>query len=590
MFVTVILSIDNTFRHSIRDFSRSEFFSYHVPEGTIFVFTNITRIILFVSFFTVALVCATKIVSYTVTSLRDTRNRKHSDEKMSEGLTEEKEDIQKATNKLTIVPYITAALTMPSILLFYLYNTNRVQNHLVFAHILILAGLLGVAGLLIFFIFKSGTDSMEGSLLLSIVFWLFFWLFEATYSMVGRIASTLTPIGFMVMLALILLFMSAAIRRLNTKLAKLSTVFMALAVCLPALLIFNLLPGVTHEVELTRARAAVSDEESPPFYIRSNFVIDDTLPTPDIYWIFTDGMMSLEAIERFWGESQDRFREEFALRGFVINPDAKLNAGFTAAAAPSLFSPAFYDSFLGERLALVETELSAKRLSSFVDGLTQVGLTLNDDILPNYELPIALISRDYEVDLRSTAAILPVMPRSIEALSHGNTTGNASWLTTLMENSGNLTELLNKTTPLSIISVEERANRTRADVGQKHSSRPRFVFLWHNVKASYIRREERSQLNGLRFALNYADEVLANNPNAVIVIQSDHGPIHMPVTQQEMLNQGYSVEQVLDQLHSVFSAVRIPEKYGGLDEPIAPLNISRELVNRFVGQNYDLLP
>jgi hypothetical protein len=536
----------------------------------------------------VALVCATKVVSYAVTSLSAARNRKHLDIKKSEGLTEEKEEVQITKNKLTLVPYIIAALTMPSILLFYLYNNNRVQNHLVFVYILILAGLLGVAGLLVFFTFKSSTGSKEGSLLLSIVFWLFFWLFEATYSMVGRIADPLSPIGFVVVLALILLYMSKAIRMLNTKLAKLSTVFTALALCLPALFIFNLLPGVTHEIELTSARAAVSDEENPPFYIKSNFVIDDTLPTPDIYWIHVDGMMSLETVERIWGVSRDRFREEFALREFVIYPDATLNTRVTTVATSALFSPSFYDSFLGELLAQAETMLSAQLMRFVNNASTQVGITYQD-VSQNFEILIAFINRGYEIEISGITSDL-FIPRSVEALSHGNRTDNNGWIVSLLRNSGDLVELLNKTTPLNVTLIGERFDRIRAEEGQAHSSRPRFVVHWQNVKIGDMSREERAQANGVRFALNFSDMILTGNPDAIIVLQSDHGAFHMPYTQSPLLEQGYSIEWLFEQWSSVFSAVRIPEKYGGLDEPIAPLNISRELVNRFVGQNYELLP
>ena len=85
------------------------------------------------------------------------------------------------------------------------------------------------------------------------------------------------------------------------------------------------------------------------------------------------------------------------------------------------------------------------------------------------------------------------------------------------------------------------------------------------------------------------DLILARNPNAVIVLQSDHG-FHLDSTQDHLLEQGYTMEQVLELTHSVFSAMRIPDEYGGLEESVAPLNITRVLVNRFVGKNYELLP
>jgi len=588
MLVVVILSVDNTFSHSIRDYSKPEFFSYHVPEDTVFVFPNITRIILLVAFITVALVFATMIVSYAVTTLKAAQTRRSLDVKAPKSLNIKTEETQKATNILTLVPYIIAALIMPSILLFNLYNTNRVDSHLVFAHVLILAGLLGVAGLLIFFAFKSGTGSTEGSFLMSIAFWLFFWRFEAIYSMVDSIIKTLTPVGLMMVMSLILLCISKIIRRLNIRLAKLGKVFSALALCLLAPFLFNLLPGINQEIEITRASAAASGEENPLFYIKSNFVIDDTLPTPDIYWIHVDGMLSLEAVERYWGVSQDQLREEFVLRGFVIYPDAKFNGALTRAATTALFSPAFYDSFLGERMNQAETLLQPHRTQFWNSGLTMAGLTYENDISPNFEFPIAFINRGYDVEIVRTGP--EFVPRSIENLSRDNYIRNDSWITIMLGHIGDLPELLNKTTPLNIISAEERTNWMRAGVRDRDISKPRLVIDIHNVKTGDMRSEARAQALGARFSLDFSDSIIAENPDAIIVLQSDHGPVHSTVNQRNMLDQGYSIEQVLEQLHSVFSAVRIPEKYGGLNEPLAPLNISRELVNRFVGKNYELLP
>jgi hypothetical protein len=41
--------------------------------------------------------------------------------------------------------------------------------------------------------------------------------------------------------------------------------------------------------------------------------------------------------------------------------------------------------------------------------------------------------------------------------------------------------------------------------------------------------------------------------------------------------------------NQVMSAVRIPEIWGGLEKPLDPLDISRVLVNRYVGKNYELV-
>jgi hypothetical protein len=87
--------------------------------------------------------------------------------------------------------------------------------------------------------------------------------------------------------------------------------------------------------------------------------------------------------------------------------------------------------------------------------------------------------------------------------------------------------------------------------------------------------------------LNLIDMILEQTPDAVIVIQGDHGILGM--AQIHMMNEGYPEEMIFDLYHSVISAIRVPEHLATIDEPIAPLNLTRFLVNTFVGQNYEYL-
>ncbi len=86
--------------------------------------------------------------------------------------------------------------------------------------------------------------------------------------------------------------------------------------------------------------------------------------------------------------------------------------------------------------------------------------------------------------------------------------------------------------------------------------------------------------------------ILEADPDAVILIQADHG-IHnygkILFDPQLMIDHGYSLEDQLNLNQQVISAVRIPKKYGKLTEPLDPLDISRYLVNHYVGQNYDYI-
>jgi hypothetical protein len=90
--------------------------------------------------------------------------------------------------------------------------------------------------------------------------------------------------------------------------------------------------------------------------------------------------------------------------------------------------------------------------------------------------------------------------------------------------------------------------------------------------------------------LALVDIIETQDPDAVVILQADHG-IHgigrsKYYDKEYMEEQGYSLEDMLNLNFSVMSAVRVPEKYGSLEEALEPLDIARWLVNSFVGQNY----
>ena len=88
-----------------------------------------------------------------------------------------------------------------------------------------------------------------------------------------------------------------------------------------------------------------------------------------------------------------------------------------------------------------------------------------------------------------------------------------------------------------------------------------------------------------RTMIEKIDIILAHRPDAVIVVQSDHG-MHYAETQNQMRNLGYFEQIIRYQLLSVLSSVRIPSPHD--KQTIAPLNVSRVLINRFVGENFIL--
>jgi hypothetical protein len=72
------------------------------------------------------------------------------------------------------------------------------------------------------------------------------------------------------------------------------------------------------------------------------------------------------------------------------------------------------------------------------------------------------------------------------------------------------------------------------------------------------------------------------------VVQADHG-LHYAEHREALLKKGGTEDDVRVMQNQVMSAVRIPETWGGLRVPLDPLDISRVLINRYVGQNYKMV-
>jgi hypothetical protein len=89
--------------------------------------------------------------------------------------------------------------------------------------------------------------------------------------------------------------------------------------------------------------------------------------------------------------------------------------------------------------------------------------------------------------------------------------------------------------------------------------------------------------------ISYIDFILKADPEAVIVLQSDHG-LHEEESRQQLISKyGKSDDDVRLMQNQTISAVRFPEEWESGEKPIEPLNITRILVNRYVGDNYTLL-
>lgn len=540
-----------------------------------------------------------------------------------------------------IIYYITSVL-LPNFFLFILFNNNKVRNNLYFSHFVVLSIFFSIISVCIYIIYRKITKCMEGALLALLVSWIFFWQFEiirdAIIDLLSYFNAYLTRgIIILILFGLIALLLYI-IRRYSAKIERMDLFFLVSAIAICILFIFNFTSALYTNVILISTRSSASK----PYEIKTEFIVDNSLPSPDIYWFHMDEMMGFNAINKYFGDSLDDLKNNLKKRGFVINENAELRAGYTSVAVPALLSPKFFDSYLGEHLANVDNLLRSPRNATLNTQFALDGLSLKQDIEPYYETIKAFKSAEY-----TTVLIACSSWRTVSDY-HYNPYAEKPLIKELEKDTNAVDDLILKafdlinlflsTTSLSLFYSEiyELIYRQWQHIPEYENiinmltdnmygldeekkiyitlydslsiKSPKFVYVSNLIshdpydKIYVIEGQENPSPDNpyavdllympqykyaAKVMLNKIDMIIERNQDAIIIIQGDHG-IHS-YGHQYLINEGFPESQILEMLHSVISAVRIPPQYGILDEPLNPLNISRLLVNKFVGENYTIL-
>ena len=489
--------------------------------------------------------------------------------------------------------YIAGATSLPIILLFNLYNRQPLYVHVVFSHILVLAVLLSLTGLVAFLILKRFIGA-EKAIVLLVLFWAAFWFFGALrrYVFTG-ISGTVLVLLIAIALALVLVL----IHKQSPPLDEFSPVFGTLSVVLVVMLLINATPAFYRNLTV---RSEDAYRPLGNISIRRDFDVNHSLPMPDIYWIHLDGMVSLRTFEDFWGVCQGDTRNELARRGFLVYEDSYLrNAAGTTVAMPMLLSPSVYDNFFGELLGYIDEGFGHDVRDELYTILAANGLNIYNDINPYFELLVALLYRGYKIN--GFNAWWNYLDAARISGEDNRSLPSKMWNNFVISD---LPHILLETTPIPLgLFLEGIFDTVYLDMPETYK-RAEFTWIffdhthslhWYQFDNGYDGDpEERFDLYPRGYMaitatmLSAVDEIRHRNPNAVIVLQSDHG-LHRTSTQLHLEDIGTPKQTILELAHSVFSAIRIPETYGGLDAPVHPLNVTRILVNRFVGENYKLL-
>ena len=388
---------------------------------------------------------------------------------------------------------------------------------------------------------------------------------------------------------------------------------------------------------------AISDDD-----IKSVFTVDVAAARPNVYWFHCDGMLGFSAMETYFGDAQQEFSAELESRGFSIHRDASFESGhYTQIALPCLMSPYAYDRWISDKVATLEDAYRAREhYSSFfklrlrnelLEAFLQGGYTTAVQPYSSFIFPVAervyypadggvrRVTQNVFEDgfLEMRAQMVKKVNRS-EFLEKCSVFFETA-VNILGEDAASMIEAIDGqpvseqvTAPLSHNDLlqlglsehgAERISWTAYTVSDllQSAEEPNFCIFWCDYAhfpfvldedGNLIANEDSRNIGDYpaqhRFTakvlLNLVDMILAEDPDAVIVLQSDHG---LHGNSEEAFEEYFGKEGIeLDLWNQVMSAIRVPEEYKNGEEEYAlksPLNISRYLVNNFVGENYEYL-
>lgn len=381
-----------------------------------------------------------------------------------------------------------------------------------------------------------------------------------------------------------------------------------------------------------------------------DFNVNEEKSQPNIFWIHCDGMMSFDDMNKYFFTDTKEFSNYFDINGYYHNNSASLVAGHaTHRSLAALFNPIFYDEFYKEYLFDLERVfLKEKKNTKFIVGYDELEeKRLNNELfqalrLANYEtIAIADYSsytsfytdKFYDFYYYSDDGIGFSNPsKELRYINMDKTSKfrlksyirfNHSRLlfynTCFYPLIHNINYLDYDTYDYSNIDLNDFPYINSTDYWNSKAilysiansyddDKSQFYFIDYKLthyplffdrngdkldddysyKLDYYSGNYIYAFNILKDMLEY---IKSFDNEAVIVIQGDHG-LHVYKDEElmKMLNLD-DVKDLQEIRNSVINAVYVPEKYRNGDEEYLsnPLNISRYLVNNYVGENYEYI-
>ncbi len=357
-----------------------------------------------------------------------------------------------------------------------------------------------------------------------------------------------------------------------------------------------------------------------------NVKVNDNTKNPNIYWVHMDGMASLDFINKYYKRDLSDYRNNLEDKDFYVNSDTSFNGGYhTILALNALFNPMYYDNFLKDYLAEYEKCVKNKCITkNSVDFKDTTEIRFNNELFQglkkkNYTtISIALFDQytsmdaDYIYDLNGQKIGYFKNNNSQDDLYNYVLKVRGQRFNHLVDNY--LAEkkikpvFSNKDYPLlsSTDSLQIKSIMKSLEDSYSIEDNPKFYFIdniilhlnWNFDENGKLIREfnddlddyDKTYIYALKLMVEMISYIQNKDNNAIIIIQGDHG-IH--AVDDKTMKSYYNVDsnELLNIRNSTFSAIYIPEEYKNGDEIYLnnPLNISRYIINNYVGNNYDYI-
>jgi hypothetical protein len=500
-------------------------------------------------------------------------------------------------------------------------------------HVFIVAMVFSIGTILFYRVISRIGKSPQGSALVCVFFWIMFFYIRYYYGeFILDIVANFSRTIRLLTLAILVLSLTVLVYIIGCRIKRKE--------CFQILAVFEITIFLLCFVQATVVYISGKIFGDSKITYKASFNIEDDSPSPNIYWLFMDGMLGFRAMEYFFDDPQIEFESQLKEREFLVNREAEFEAFHsTIYAIPALMNPEFYDKVMSLFLISYDPVFRDRLLSS-------IKVTVFDTARMNNELIAAFNAKGYQTSVVAFG-LNYWFPTELSSFYFKNKKYNvfnppndkrddkAEYLLFLIVEKTPLFLFLDNILyffgaikkDLRIKFVEKTDFDKNTIYGNLYSGNgisgndtwninalfdilkspsPRMTII-HDLKAHvpYILDEDGSILRRTknektdiynyppqhRFTRNYLialiDLIIANDPDAIIVVQADHG-LHNSSPEQ-ILSSGGTWDEVQLMYNQTMSAVRIPDKWGGLDAPLDPLNITRVLVNRYVGQNYELL-